>query len=68
MSCKPNSIDFQIIEDDIDLLYMRLKISLNKILMLVEEDNDLKGLYDTKKHTLLECDDVGEFIKFQSTI
>ncbi|WP_423128480.1 hypothetical protein [Gaoshiqia sp. Z1-71] len=68
MTNKPGVLHFQIIQSNIDLLYMRLGLSLNNILKMLENENDFKGFYNPKKYKIIDCDDVGEFTKFQSTI
>jgi hypothetical protein len=68
MTNKPGVLHFQIIQSNIDLLYMRLGLSLNNILKMVEQENDFKGFYNPKKQKIVNCDDVREFTKFQSTI
>ena len=68
MTNKPSDIHFQIIRSNLDSLYMRLVLSTDKIIKMVEHENDSKGFYNAKKYKIIECDNISEFEKFQSTI
>lgn len=68
MTNKPCTPIFQIIKSDIDSLYFTLGLSLNNILKIVEKENDFQRFYDPKKYIIIDCDDVVEFAKYQSTI
>ncbi len=35
---------------------------------MIENENDFKGFYNPKKDKIIDCDNIGEFTRFQSTI
>ncbi|MBR9777642.1 MAG: hypothetical protein GYB55_22505, partial [Cytophagales bacterium] len=65
---KPSEFLLQILGPDIEFLYMRLQLSMYKVIELVEEDNKMKGFYNPKKDKIIETDNIIEFKEFQSLI
>jgi hypothetical protein len=68
MTMKAYDIHYDIIQSDVDFLYMGLKLSMHNILRMVEQENDFKGFYNPKKDTVVECENISEFEKFQSLL
>jgi hypothetical protein len=68
MLTKPSKLILQILGPNIDTLYMRLQLSMLRIIALVEDENRIKGYYNPKRDTILECENVSAFKEFQSLI
>ncbi len=63
---KPSDFQLQTLGPSIETLYMRLQLSMFKIIELVERENKFKGLYNPKTDTIVDCDNISEFKRFQS--
>lgn len=68
MLTKPSALILQILGPNIEQLYMRLQLSMFKVIALVEDENRIKGYYNPKKDKIIECENVSAFKEFQSLI
>lgn len=65
---RPSEFQLQTLGPSVELLYMRLQISMHKVISLVESENQLNGFYNPKTDIILETDDNKEFERFQSLV
>lgn len=65
---KPSKFQLQTLGPGIESLYVRLQLSMHKVINLVEDENRFKGFYNPKQDIIQECDNISEFKQFQSLI
>lgn len=65
---KPSDLLLQTLGPNIDFLYLRLNITMNNVIDLVDKENRAKQFFNPKEDNVIECDDIAEFKKHQSLL
>lgn len=59
---------FDILDSEIDDIYLRLHVSSKNILRFVENLNNSKGFFNPKRDSIVETENIDEFKRFQSIV